>query len=206
MYKFLLYIVCLSTSLVSYGQPSPNYEIEVRADQRELSKQFFIYVTKTKENIFIKYKVRVDDNRAAYLKDSNIIQTKEYLSGLSEGIPFDTLERITTFLDSISQVYSSYKIDSLILNRKSSPEYEKIVDKVFNTPSDSSKEREKIYMGRFMTFKFNFKSNKTERLIYAPRITNNNFPQLFEFVSATMALYRKLKNNNFLDKESTYGY
>ena len=108
-------------------------------------------------------------------------------------------------MDSLYQTYTTYRIDTLKLIKDSFPEFNKIINKLLITSTDTLQNSGHIYLDG-TSFKFKLKTNEEERIVYANSVNKNNHPQLAEFVAAIMELYRIKKNNDFLDRKSTAGY
>jgi hypothetical protein len=56
-----------------------------------------------------------------------------------------------------------------------------------------------------MEFKF-FQNDSIRFTAFAHSPTKLSHPLLYDYLNSTFEIYRKLKNNNFFDKQKTSGY
>lgn len=203
----LLFLSLFFTSFI-YGQVSETAEINFRVENHTYYKQFLVKIKRTKDDICIEYKIRMNENGQLRENDTATKRIRNELANIKNINPEnDSLLSALNALDSIYIAFTSFRVDSIHLSINSIPEYNKLIDQILITPTDSlqKENKDKIYLDA-TSFTFKIKTENKFRTVYARAINKNNYPQLAEFVAATMALYRDNKKNNFLDRKATMGY
>jgi hypothetical protein len=204
--KFILNTIFFLSALATLGQSSANCEINLRVENRAYYRQFFINLKRDQNLVLIEYKIRVKENSEEREKDTNTIKVRQDFLKIKNVTPQnDSLLKVLDALDSLYLAYTTYRVDTLQLSTKYFPEFNKIIDNLLITPTDSLENNGQIYLdGTSFTFKIN--TQNEQRTVYANSVDKNNHPQLAEFVASVMQLYRDRKRNDFLDRKSTAGY
>ncbi len=206
MLRLYIFLFFLFSTFSSFGQNLTNCEIDIRVENRTYYKQFFVTVNRVDTNILIKYKIRLSDNYQLREKDTSTLRIRDNFSKIKNVSPDnDTLLKVLDELDSVFLAYTTFRADSLILPRSLYTDYDNLIDNLFTTSPDSLQNSGHIYLDG-TSFVFKLTDDKITRKVYANSINKDNHPQLAEFMSATMKLYRDIKKNDFLDKKSTAGY
>jgi len=204
--KIILNIIFFLSALTTVGQSSENCEINLRVENRTYYKQFFVNLKRDQNSILIQYKIRVKENSEEREKDTNTIKVRQDFLKIKNVSPQnDSLVNVLDTLDSLYLAYTTYRVDTLQLSTKLVPEFNKMIDNLLITSTDSLQNSGHIYLdGTSFTFKINTENER--RTVYANSVNKNNHPQLAEFVASMMQLYRDRKRNDFLDRKSTAGY
>jgi hypothetical protein len=206
MKRLIIILYTLGTFIPSFGQNLENSEINIRVENHTYYKQFFVNVKRDSSIFFLEYKIRQSDNNAEREKNPTTIRLREDFLKIKNVSPTnDSLIKVLDGLDSIYLAFTTFRSDSLILSRKSFPEFDTLMDKLFFTPTDSLQNSGHIYLDG-TSFVFRLTNKGGTRKVYANSINKNNHLQLAEFMAVTMELYRNIKKNDFLDRKSTAGY
>ena len=202
----MLNIVFFLSTLIAIGQSSKNCEINLRVENRTYYKQFFVNLKRDENSILIQYKIRIKENGEDREKDTSTIKARQDFLKIKNVSPQnDSLVKVLNALDSLYLTHTTYRVDTLQLLIESFPEFNKMIDKLLITSTDTLQNSGHRYLdGTSFIFKINFE--KTLRTVYANSMNKNYHPQLAEFVAAMMELYRNRKSNDFLDRKSTAGY
>lgn len=204
--KIILNTIFFLSALTTVGQSSENCEINLRVENHTYYKQFFVNLKRDQNSILIQYKIRVKENGEERERDRNTIKVRQDFLKIKNVSPQnDSLVKVLDALDSLYLAYTTYRVDTLQLSTKFFPEFNKMIDNLLITSTDSLQNSGHIYLdGTSFTFKIN--SENERRTVYANSVNKSNHPQLAEFVASMMHLYRDRKRNDFLDRKSTAGY
>ena len=190
----------------SNAQNLENTAINIRIENGTYRRQFFVDIHRDTSSIFIKYKIRVSEDREKMQNDPVMIKVRKNLAKIKKPSPQNQrYVKLLYELDSIHIALTTFRVDSLLLSGKLFPEYDKMIDSLFATPTDSLQNSGHIYLDG-TSFIFKLTNGRNTRKVYANSINKDNHPQLAAFMVETMALYRRLKNDIFLDRYSTAGY
>lgn len=206
MERIILIIIFVISSLISVGQSSKNCEINLRVENRTYYRQFFVNLKRDQNFILIQYKIRVKENSEEREKDTNTVRVRQDFLKIKNVSPQnDSLVKVLDALDSLYLAYTTYRTDTLQLSTGLFPEFNKMIDNLLITSTDSLQKSGHIYLDG-TSFTFKIKTETELRTVYANSVNKNNHPQLAEFVASMMQLYRDRKRNDFLDRKSTAGY
>ncbi len=191
MKKNSIVLLGLVNFLISHGQILETSEINIRIENSTYYKQFFVNIKRDSNRVYLEYKIRQAANNSEREKDSNIIRLRENLKKVTNKSPTnDSFIKLLDSLDSIYLAYTTFRIDTLIISRKSFGKYDILMDRLFITQTDSLQNSGHTYLdGTSFVFRMIYKGQK--RKVYANSINTNNHPQLAEFMAATMCLVLK---------------
>lgn len=207
----MIRILFLFMALVSFkatisGQSKNNYSILLRATTSVAGGEYFINILLHNDSTKLILKIKNHIKKAELEADTNAVRYIRILQSIKNPIADnDTVKTYLAKLDSIHLSYTVYDTDSLIVLNAKNEDYFNLIQEVLNAPTEILENKNHAVLdGTWMNFKLT--NNGIERTVYAhsPTLTSN--PILYKLITETTALYRKTKQNDFLNKSRTYGY
>ena len=108
--------------------------------------------------------------------------------------------------DQLFEKYSSYRIQTVVLDKKKHSEYYLEFNQVLNTPLQILKNEDKsrIVIDGY-TVKFKRKTKNESELLSLNTPNAKSHPILFKFMMDTLNIFRSEDKNNFIDEKYTFG-
>jgi hypothetical protein len=211
MLKSILLIIfsCLSVSL-SAQTVNNDLKIDIRASGSFEGTNLLISIHRHTDSIKIIYKLRDSVNYKGLFKNKRYNDLKKFSTWpLNVRTRIDSIQKINLELYNLSQQYTYYSKDSLLISIHSDTIYTKLLDEVSTTGSDSL-ENKKINKDRAVLdgtyFIFNIKIGNTERNVHAHSPDQISHPILYQLLHQTLEIYRRTKVNSFLSRGRTDYY
>jgi len=176
---------------------------------------YWIDIYRTKGNIKIVYSIRKSlqldllNNNNGYIsirQDYDVMFHSDPASKKWTDLQKDSL---STKFESLLRNYAICDKDSLLLDRKMVASYDSLLNHVNNAGvselenTEANKNRH-LLDGVFFGFTIISPTGSKKAQAQSPEALSH--PLLYELLTKTCALYRDIKNNNFLDKRKTFGY
>lgn len=116
-------------------------------------------------------------------------------------------EKVTLMekIDSITQQYTYYTIDSITVNTEENPQYLQVFNTFFASSAEYHEKTNQIILDG-ISMVFTLSEGRSSRKIYGRSPNQDSNPLMYEFISQTMNMYRKQKPGGILSRDRTRGY
>jgi len=196
----------LFCSLLSRSQGNPYSRILIQAYPAFTSDDYAIDILRYADSTRIYIYLRGEVDYYKLEKDSTVIATRRLLHSMGPlNLRNDTVRRCIKLLDSLTVVYSEFKIDSVTVSNKQDRWFYGLFQDVVDTPTEELiGERKKITDPVNMHFRIYHEGDSREFWVRSPS-AKSHF-HLFRLINGTTSLYRKERSPRALPKYRTHGY
>jgi hypothetical protein len=207
----LLFIFTVVTCQALFSQELEGKQITLRSSTSVSGKVFLMKTICYRDSVKIKVCIK-DSVSQKKLNDDSIYKTLmiSLREMMESNIKNDSLRIFLKRLDSVRNVYTIYKTDSVLIAYSQFPEYSKLLSNLFKSsiPKLENRERNKnriILDGTVMVFEFS--QNQLIQFsadAHSPR--KESHPLLYDYVNSTLNMYRSIRKDTFLTIDTTSGY
>jgi hypothetical protein len=209
--KSLLLILFFAFSLSSHAQTANgDLSIAITATSSFYGTNMRIIISKYAGSIKVVYKLKDSVNYRGLLKNERYKSLEKITrADYNVNTNLDTIRKANKEEQDITEKYTYYNKDSVIVGVNKDTSYTSLLNKISNTTTDSLENKEAnknriVFDGTF--FEFNIKSGKDDRTLEVHSPSPQSHPILYKLLTQTIDLYRRIKVNEFLSKNRTDGY
>jgi hypothetical protein len=209
MKKILAFLAALLTNVLLFAQPINLPYISIRARTSVSGGEFSIDIHFKEDTLKIIYKLK-DRTIGEMEKDVEGIRYRDMYRSIKNLNPRnDTIIYLIHKLDSINQVYTSYRIDSIELINTENISYFNLINQVLNSSiaileNKPYNESRGVLDGTLIVF--TVVSNGVAKTAYANSPSPASHPLLYSLLNQTLNLHRERHKNSFLTVKATNGY
>src|ERR1035437_1203261 len=205
--KFILIFLFFVKIGILKGQSKIDvFSIKTRVTVASLTYgEFITYIEKKKNKLKIFYSFR-DSVSKVFYKDDKV---KELLHSYMTENP-EEQKATRRSLDSLENKYSYYSKDSLILKASKNITFIRLLEKIISTPKEELENIEaskKVHVLDGAEYSFIIKTSKETKYVHANQYIDPVIhPLLYQLYIEIQNIYKREKQNNFLDKMKTLSY
>jgi DNA-dependent RNA polymerase auxiliary subunit epsilon len=207
----LLFILVIFSSGYVFSQGLQGKKVTVKASSSGYGEKFYLETSCFENEIKIKFKLK--DSVARYTMESDSTY-KVYFKALLEQSPIDyksdTLISTLKVLDAVRTANTVYDIDSVTITSDEFPAYKKLLSKLFSSSLSEIENTEYnnkrlVLDGTRIELEV-FENGSTLFTANAQSPRKLSHPLLFEYITDTLGIFRKLSKGNFSPSYKTGGY
>jgi hypothetical protein len=207
----LLFLLLLLAFNELFSQDLPGKRIIAEAVTSVNGQAFFLETICDEDVIKIRIKVRDSILTEKLLSDSTYKGSIHYIQKLRGfDVANDTLKYHLAKMESARIANSVYSADSVNISSGQFPTYGKLLRKLFGSSPVALDSRESntnriVLDGTSIAFTL-YQNDSVQIVAHAQSPTKASHPLLFDYINATLGIYREIKKNTFITKERTSGY
>lgn len=206
---FTFIVLCVGSGYL-FSQDLNRKSINLQANTSVNGNIFFLETLCYEKGINIKIKVKDSISMNTLRLDSTYNRLMNSINKITFDPKNDSLMNLFKKADSAIKVHTVYSIDSVYVAYNQFPQYRKLLNDLFNSSpvklENNAYNRNRIILdGTQMEFKL-LQDDATLFTAYAHSPTKLSHPLLYEFITATLGIYRSERLNAFLTEERTSGY
>ncbi|MDB5135912.1 MAG: hypothetical protein JWP37_2515, partial [Mucilaginibacter sp.] len=205
MIKSIWLIVFLFIGLSLRAQNHDNdFRINIGASNAFKGTIFLMNIYKRADSIKVIYKLKDSVNYKGLFSNKRYNDLRKYtIAPLNVTANFDTVHNAFMESSAITEKYTYYSKDSIMLNIRTYPSYTNLLEKIVKTSRDelenTKANKDRVVMdGTHYGFDIIFKSG--EKVVQAHSPDPKSHPLLYRLLQTTFNVYRDRKHNEFLDK------
>lgn len=205
-----LWLLFIFFQQLGFGQQQINSKIILRGITGVSGDEFFLFILPQMDSTKIIYKIKKGFKSAEFDVNPEIIKARFFFDSLvniSKKLDVED-EKVKFFIkkmDSISITYTIYNVDSLTITNANHQNYLKLFGEVLNAKQEMFGEDKRIILDETsMTFSLINKGVLSKVWVRSPSSTSH--PILYNLIAQTNTLYRKAKQNNFLNQGNLRHY
>jgi hypothetical protein len=194
-----------------FSQEHVGKRITLNAKGTAYTNEFFIETSCSKNEIKIKIKSKDSVSRHTLNADSDYMANMQTLRNMdSFDYKSDTLRKLVKKLDSATKAHTVYNVDSISVSYHQFAAYGKLLSKIFSSSmidleNKAHNKNRTVLDGTHMYFDF-LQNDSSVFTAFAHSPSELSHPLLYQYIKATLDIYRKETKNTFLTKQKSSGY